>query len=594
MKRIYFIASLFCALAGLSSCSDFFEEDSTYVIDVDKNHLANATDTIYSVTGILNKLQAIADRTILLGEARGDLVDVTNVTADDLREVAMFNISDDNIYNSPVDYYAVINNCNYFITHADTAMTNNRNENLFMAEYAAVKAIRAWTYLQLVTVYGEVPFVTTPILTKEEAEKPYPTKDIQGICEYFLNEDGLQALQEQGYPDYGDIKGLPSKLFFVPMRLILGDLSLWSGKYLDAAKYYYGYINNRNGQNTAYATGTYRAEWMSSEWNNATTSLYNSFLNETFSAQGELITMIPMDSIPSEGYYSQLRNIFNTNYDNEYRASLTLSQSLRDLSAAQSYCLYDETTQKFVIAPKGISMGSSNLSGIYDGDLRLATICSYRQDGVISNGERLDMQTIQKYSTRNVHIYRRTQVYLRLAEAMNCAGYPHYAYQILASGMNSTILTDSVCKYYSTEDSTMLVRDFSFPAGRYGIYDPQAAGTNQNTMGIHSRGCGFTPGNEYYKMPVDTTITDPAQHRAWQQEQVENMIIDEAALEFAFEGQRFYDLMRVALRRGDNSFLANKIYNRRGEGNADAMKSELPDLTDRSNWYLNWNGQIGL
>ena len=135
------------ALLGttLSSCTDFFEAGSTHVIYADHNHLNVASDTIYSMIGILNRLQAIGDRTVLLGEARGDLMDVTDYTSSDLRDVAMFNVGDDNRYNQPRDYYAVINNCNYFIAHADTALKNNRNDYIFMKEFAAVKAIRAWT-----------------------------------------------------------------------------------------------------------------------------------------------------------------------------------------------------------------------------------------------------------------------------------------------------------------------------------------------------------------------------------------------------------------------------------------------------------------
>ncbi len=594
MKRIYIIAALLCTLTALPSCSDFFEEDSTYIIDADKNHLTNATDTIYSVTGILNKLQAIADRTILLGEVRGDLVDVTGTTADDLRAVAMFNVDDENMYNVPRDYYAVINNCNYFIAYADTAMKNNRNENIFKAEYAAVKAIRAWTYLQLVTTYGKVPFVTTPILTKEEAEREYPMMDISGVCNYFLNQDNLQELVDQEYPNYGDIKGLPSKLFFIPMRLILADLSLWSGRYMDAAKLYYGYINNRNGQNSTYATEIAACEWSSSSWQSVDDYTYILPLSqETYSRDGELITIIPMDSIPSEGYYSQMRNIFNSNEENDYKVSLVPSKSLTDLSAAQSYCFYDTKSQKFITAPKG--MGSLNVSQVSrDGDLRLYGSYIMIENAASYNGERVDAYFSYKYTTRNIHIYRRTLVYLRFAEAINRAGYPHFAYQILASGINNTILTDSVCKYYSKADSTMLVNTFSFPSTRYIIYNPLNTTQDPNTMGIHSRGSGFSPANEYYKMPVNPDITDPQEQIAWQQEQVENMIVDEEALEFAFEGYRFYDLMRIAMNRGDASYLADRIYARKGAANVDVMKSELPDLTNQQNWYLNWNGKIGL
>ena len=131
----------------------------------------------------MNKMQAIADRTILLGEVRGDLVDITDVTNSDLRDVALFNVGNENKYNQPRDYYAIINNCNYFIANVDTALKNNRNEKIFLKEYAAVKAFRAWTYLQLALNYGSVPFVTEPVLTKEDADREHPRADIKTICD---------------------------------------------------------------------------------------------------------------------------------------------------------------------------------------------------------------------------------------------------------------------------------------------------------------------------------------------------------------------------------------------------------------------------
>ena len=190
-SRAWWIAGVISYLLPLTSylfisCSDFFEQESNEIIYAGTDHLNSATDSIYSVTGILKKLQKIADRTILLGEVRGDLTNITNVASSDLRDVALFQIGDDNQYNNPRDYYAVINNCNYFIAHADTALKNNRNEYIFMKEYAAVKAIRAWTYLQMVLNYGKVVFITEPILTKHEAELTYPTYDLDAICDYFI------------------------------------------------------------------------------------------------------------------------------------------------------------------------------------------------------------------------------------------------------------------------------------------------------------------------------------------------------------------------------------------------------------------------
>ena len=206
MKRIYIFITALLAAGTFTACSDFFDQDSDQVIFAETEHLDQATDTMYSVVGIVNRLQAIADRTILLGEVRGDLVDVTNTASSDLRDLALFNVGDDNKYNSPSDYYAVINNCNYFVAHADTALKNNRNEYIFMKEYAAVKAIRAWTYLQLVLNYGSVPFVTEPVLTKQDAEKQYPFYGIEDICRFFINDlEPLAERYKREYPNYGSI-----------------------------------------------------------------------------------------------------------------------------------------------------------------------------------------------------------------------------------------------------------------------------------------------------------------------------------------------------------------------------------------------------
>jgi hypothetical protein len=69
---------------------------------------------------------------------------------------------------------------------------------------------------------------------------------------------------------------------------------------------------------------------------------------------------------------------------------------------------------------------------------------------------------------------------------------------------------------------------------------------------------------------------------AYQQPFIEDMIINEMALEGAFEGYRFYDLMRVALRRGNPAYLADPISLR--NGTLDGQLRTL--LLEVKNWYL--------
>ena len=573
---------------AVTSCGDFFDQDSEQVIYADKGHLGNATDTIYSVTGILDKLQNLSDRTILLGELRGDLMDINSTTSSDLRDIALFQIGDSNVYNSPRDYYAVINNCNYFIAKVDTALKNNRNEYIFMREYAAVKAFRAWTYLQLVINYGRVPFVTEPILSKEEADRDHATKDIREVCDYLIADIAPYADIET--PNYGEIRNTDSKLFYFPIYILLGDLNLWAGHYKEAAVAYYKYLSTRNGAESAYPTSINCSRWynIGSNWQMTNDSWSaNMFMSENMSQNGELITMIPGDSIPSEGNYSELRNIFNSSSDNNYKVSAQPSQRIIEISAAQKYCDVSYPAKKVVYAPEGLQY-------LRTGDLRLFSIWNSPATGLtfMSHGKIItDFSSLVKYSSRNVHIYRRTMVYLRLAEALNRAGYPRFAFQILKRGLNNSVIEEHVLPYYP--ESEAWIRQFDFPNLKYVLLSDYDA--DENTMGIHSRGSGRTDVNEYYEMPDDTLETDPAVRLDYQIEKVEDLIMQEEALEFAFEGYRFYDLMRVALRRNDPSYLADKVYQRKGAENVGVMRAAIRcDLTDTRNWYLNWNDKIGL
>ena len=633
ITKIYKYILGISVICGMASCSDFFDQQSEHVVFAEKDHLNNATDSIYSVIGILNKLQAIGDRTILLGEVRGDLVDITNSANSDLRDMATFNIGDENRYNQPRDYYAVINNCNYFIAKVDTSLKNNRNEYIFMKEYTAVKAIRAWTYLQLVLNYGKVPFVTEPILTKLDAEKDYPRYDLQAVCEYFIND--LAPLTDRWaneYPGYGTIRDLAnasSKLLYFPVNVVLGDLNLWlasttgnKSTYREAAIRYYKYISERNGQNSSYPIGiTYNA-WVpgSTTWNSFRSSQSGSLTTETYAPNSELITIIAGDSIPAEGNYSQLRNLFYSNVDNEYRVSIVPSNNMFNLSESQANCCLGTTGTTTYYAPEGLS---EHLSG----DLRLYNWYSYGTTTDRLTGDRIETSYIEKYTSQHVHIYRRAMVYLRLAEALNGAGFPRAAFSMLSTGLNNQVLREAVYPYCSESDSAW-ISQIDFPEERYVIYTAQAFATGRytgstepNTMGLHTRGSGWTPMNEFYVLPEapKPVVEEPEEGEEGEGEGegeeeeiiiiekdtpeltqkqmafVDSLLLNECGLELAFEGTRFYDIMRFAYRQPNpGQFLAEKIYARRGKENSAAMRGEIKkDLSDQRNWYLNWNGQIG-
>ena len=99
MKKniIKFVAFLVTALplggvggGLLTSCADMLDTTSELVEFEEDNTLNHPTDSVYSVMGIINKIQTIADRTVLLGEVRSDLMSVTDAATTDLKRLAAF------------------------------------------------------------------------------------------------------------------------------------------------------------------------------------------------------------------------------------------------------------------------------------------------------------------------------------------------------------------------------------------------------------------------------------------------------------------------------------------------------------------------
>ena len=564
--KSFFTACLLCGggAAALTACSEMLDTDSELVEFQEDNRLDQPTDSVYSVMGIIYKLQTLADRTALLGELRGDLVSPTAEATSDLKAIADFTIADGNRYNKISDYYAVINNCNYYLANVDTALTKH-GRRIFEAEYAAVKAYRAWTYLQLSLVYGDVPLVLQPVLTEKEAEDAMNMQfsSVTDICNYFISD--LAPYVDTKLPQYGTINSMNSQKFFIPVRALLGDLCLWAGRYQEAATYYHDYLTLRTNPIT---TGVTRASW------NSTTRDFREvepgFANSLSDANGsEVICFLPMEPSEYEGVYSDLQNVYTSTLRNNYYAQASPSASYFKLSASQNYCMkyrVSDAQTDTIYAPK-----ENLLQSYQQGDLRLYD--SYRTQVVNQDQNSryaANRQTLSKLNQKGLTLYRRQVVYLHFAEALNRAGYPQSAFAVLKYGLYNQVISEHIDAVERQQAAALL----SFDTNTF---------TQQNTLGIHARGCGDADADTLYVLPQPKApLASRADTVAFQQPLVEDYIVRELALETAFEGQRYYDLMRVALRRGDATYLADPISRRNGSRD----ESFFARLSEKSNWYL--------
>ena len=553
---------MFCSFFALTSCEDILDTDSDFVMYEKDNTLSDPTDSIYSVLGIINQMQKIADRTVLLGEVRADLVTPTEAASADLKRLAAWDFSQENKYNAVSDYYSVINHCNYFLHHVDTTL-QRRGYKIFEAEYAAVKGFRAWTYLELAKNYGRIPLVTEPLMTEQDARKAMNDQskyaDMQTICNYFIND--LTPYAYRRMPNWGSINGSNSQYFFIPIRALLGDLCLWAGRYQEAATWYHDYMTDRD-EPIVLLSSRVGGRWSDVNFTSTVISMSSGFE----------LSLIPMEVRQFNGVMSELPDIFNSTERNYDYFQLTPSAGIRRLSGEQIYCFLHKTdTQTDTIyAPREGFREPTQL-----GDLRLFANYTYATTGSKNEYSEYNNETqdIRKYSTsteNSVPIYTRSMLFLRYAEALNRAGYPQSAMVALKYGL---------CRDYMVEDVDSIERQ---AAGTLIEFDPNVY-LQEEARGIHSFGSGESHLNEYYVLPMPTDSLATRQDTIdYQIPRVEDMIITEMALELAFEGQRLHDLMRVAMRRGDNAYLADPISRRDGEVDA-ALRAKL---MNEQNWYL--------
>lgn len=460
------IISVFAFLLGMgavtSSCEDMLTPDMERYAEG-----FSGKDTVNFYLGILANVQDVIENNAILGEVRGDLVTTTNYVSDSLSKVANFVATPDaeNGLLGRAAYYKVINQCNFYLAAVDTmAMKNN---NYYMRrEFAQVQMIRAWTYMQMVQLYGSVPFITEPVdnaNTGWETNPPKGFANADNLLDLLLA-DGLERAYQYekslGYPNYGTfntgaVSIAHSKTVF-PGDLVLGDLYLLRGKskedYARAAAYYYTYLDKKN----LLVNGSYSAGYsMRMEGDNKIYTPQGGSWADNVIGYND-ITLVPSAANSSLGKtLTRVQQIYgfdprssNSTSVSEDEAvvsgnvALTVNYKNRQLGPSDSYI-------KLCQSQIAVASAKNEVDPVeyleYLGDCRIDGSFKYVQ----TVGGRLPF--VQKFGSRSssdehslsafkfryaIPVYRTNQIYLRYAEAINRAGFPRHAFAVLRNGLH--------------------------------------------------------------------------------------------------------------------------------------------------------------
>jgi len=589
--RINKILFLTLVIGGIVSCKKQFDLKPKTELDASQMY-RNVYDANSAVMGIYGKFMALADRYIILNELRGDLLQYTHNADQHLREISTHTVSQDNPYANPRPFYELIINCNDALKNFDIMLQKNAlKQDEYNQRFADIACLRSFLYLQLGIHYGEVPYVTEALenLTDINDASRFPKLNFNTLLDTLVNFTDKLAFTDDYPAGVGNTLGASLNIIldnystqkiFINKKCFLGDLHLWKGNYRKAATYYKQIIDY-NG-----TTGTGENFFSQYRLGSSDANYY-----VDYSRDGDVSTLIMNDG---------WRGIFDSRaVENEKRFGRewlwALPYDSRFKPENPLIALFSPIGGNYLVKPSQTIFDNWNKQQQNPvANAGATTGIPYDARGLLSvreiGGQPVVMKFIYDYINYATNLpynplskngrwflYRQTHLYLRLAEAANAEGptvpgLHRLAYGLFNNGLRTTFQfpTGTPNIEQSKYQNTFFLPDpYKFDARQIDV-PTQLRGAHHRNIGIRSRAL-----LRNYQFPAGLDSLTA----------IETGLIEEGALENAFEGTRWADLLRFALRRNNPSIIADRIsekLTKDGVGNAAAVKAKLMNR----DWYL--------
>ena len=215
----------------LTSCVDtvILPDDKT----VDEDFWKSKSDVQLMVNGAYRSMLSpyVIQRIIVWGGLRSDeLLPVSNVTGslvEDLTEITLANTQPDNEFVRWAAFYHVINNCNLVLSRAEAVMYEDPSytEGDYLSDCSQMLALRALCYFYLVRNYRDVPYVTEAYMNSSQNRNiPQASPDsVLTACIRDLQTAEQNALSANAFSDWRRVGYMTRDA----IQALLADIYLW-------------------------------------------------------------------------------------------------------------------------------------------------------------------------------------------------------------------------------------------------------------------------------------------------------------------------------------------------------------------------------
>lgn len=615
MRRILFQYTIILSKLGVillifwvTACEKFLTPDQLNIAE--SSEIFKEWDEYRSAgLGLYALQQDLVDQLFILGEARADMLKLTQNATSELEEVANFEFNPDNEFMNPKGFYRLISASNALSVKL---LTNNsgifgkldsiayrelpQEEKNYIGLFGEALCMRAWAYFNLVRIYGEVPYFPSYLDTEEKINS-YVLSDVsktflnlQSIVDTFTVQMEMAIGEDRVGVNYNS-EGINDPTWSITSwnkwayYSLMGQMFLFTENYSRALEYFEKIIyNNRD--------------------------FY--FLNlKQYDAAGHR---------EDDRNYRPINNDYWTamfsNFDSDEHMLAAWFNKERKQQNRLQYFLSNAGVNVYALSPTGLAI--QNWETQWHDATFVNDAVNPENTYMVEAGVPGDF--IRGHGAS--YAYFRGGTMLSLEEVdhvleLKKKGLFEEAKSFM-TGVDTLVYKYSIGKDPFDQDAHYSF----FRAGPIHLYYAEAlnaTGRFRDAEDVINRGISYGTSSvsgvrrRAYLAHTERINTDPIQNleegvvildfmaiqdpftnqivgfRNYAGQQIEkaflrdSLIIRERALECAWEGERFYDLIRIAERWDDPSYLADKVASKYPVQQQDQIRMLL---MNRENWYL--------